>query len=188
MMRLIFIYGTAAAGKFTVGRELSRLTGVALFHNHLIVDAVASVFPFGTEPFVRLRERFWLQTFTEAAQAGRSLIFTFQPEPTVQPGFVDRVRQAVEGFGGSMLLVALDVSPEEQERRIDSASRFQFGKLVSRDLLRELRDGFDASMATMPRADLRIDTEVCDPQGAAARIRALIETHDCAGSTRQSRA
>ena len=44
-MRLTFLYGTAAAGKLTVARRLSALTGDALFHNHLVVDAVAAVFP-----------------------------------------------------------------------------------------------------------------------------------------------
>lgn len=57
-MKLIFIYGPAAAGKLTVARVLAEQTGVALFHNHLVVDAVMAVFPFGSEPFVRLREHF----------------------------------------------------------------------------------------------------------------------------------
>jgi hypothetical protein len=170
-MRLIFIHGTAASGKFTVGRELARLTGLPLFHNHLVVDAVAAVFPFGTDAFIRLRESFWVQTFAEAAKADRSLIFTFQPEPTVSLGFPDQVREIVEGHGGSLFMVALDVSATAQERRIGDPGRAKFGKLVSRDLLRELRESFDASMAAMPAPDLRIDTESCDPIDAATRIR-----------------
>jgi len=174
-MRAIFIYGTAAAGKFTIGRELARLTGLPLFHNHLVVDAVAAVFPFGSDPFIRLRESFWIQTFAEAATADRSLIFTFQPEPTVSPGFSDQVRETVEGNGGSLFVVALDVSVAEQERRIGDPGRANFGKLVSRDLLRALRESFDASMAAMPDPDLRIDTETCDPIEAATRVRIAAE-------------
>jgi len=34
-MNLVFLHGPAASGKLTVGRELSRLTGYRLFHNHL---------------------------------------------------------------------------------------------------------------------------------------------------------
>jgi cytidylate kinase len=70
-MKLIFIYGPAAAGKLTIARELAALPGYAVFHNHLIVDAVASIFPFGSERFVRLREQFWLTLLREAAEAGR---------------------------------------------------------------------------------------------------------------------
>jgi hypothetical protein len=59
-MKLLFLYGPVASGKLTIARELATLTGFALFHNHLVVDAVAAVFPFGSERFVKLREQFWL--------------------------------------------------------------------------------------------------------------------------------
>ncbi len=173
-MRIIFVYGAAASGKLTVSRELARLTGLPLFHNHLVVDAVGAVFPFGSDAFIRLRESFWLQTFIEAARMGRSLIFTFAPEATVDSGFPERVRAAIEPFGGSVTFVALRVSREEQERRIGDASRAEFGKLTSLDLLRELRESFEASMAAMPAAGLSIDTEACDPAAAAERIAAYM--------------
>lgn len=173
-MEIIFIYGPAAAGKLTVSRELAKLTGLSLFHNHLVVDAVGAVFPFGSEPFVRLRESFWLQVITEAARSGQSLIFTFAPEATVDPRFPERVRAAIEPFGGAVVFVALNVSRQEQERRIGNASRSEFGKLTSLDLLRELGDSFDASMAAMPAAELRIDTGTCDAVDAAALIAAYL--------------
>ena len=66
-MDLVFMHGPVAAGKLTVARELSHLTGFRLFHNHLTVDAVAAVFDFGSEPFILLREQIWLAIFREAA-------------------------------------------------------------------------------------------------------------------------
>jgi hypothetical protein len=104
-MQLIFIYGQVASGKLTVARELAARTGVALFHNHLVVDAVGAVFPFGTETFSRLREQFWMTVFDEAAKHGRSLIFTFAPEPTVARDFPDRVRAIIESRGGEVIFV-----------------------------------------------------------------------------------
>ena len=173
-MEIIFVYGPAAAGKLTVSRELAKLTGLPLFHNHLVVDAVGAVFPFGSEPFVLLRESFWLQTFTEAARIGQSLIFTFAPEATVDPHFPERVRAAIQPFGGSVAFIALTVSTEEQELRIGSASRSEFGKLTSLALLRELRASFEASMRAMPAAELSIDTQAYDPAAAAERIAAYL--------------
>jgi dephospho-CoA kinase len=82
-MKLIFIYGPPASGKLTIARKLSELTGLPVFHNHLIVDAVQSVFPFGTPTFNALRESFWLTMMREAARERRSLLVTFAPEPTV---------------------------------------------------------------------------------------------------------
>lgn len=173
-MRIVFIYGPVAVGKLTVAREVAKLTGLPLFHNHLVVDAVGAVFPFGSEAFTRLREGFWVQTFVEAARSNRSLVFTFAPEPTVERGFPDRVRQAVEPFGGSVVFIALTVSLDEQERRVANPSRLAFGKLTSLELLRELRAGFDDSLAAMPAAHLSIDTEASDPADAATRIAAYL--------------
>ena len=98
-MKLVFLYGPAASGKLTIAREIARLTGFAVFHNHLIVDAVLAVFPFGSEPFVRLREQFWMATFAEAAAHGRSLVFTFAPEASVSADFPQRVVALVEEAG-----------------------------------------------------------------------------------------
>jgi hypothetical protein len=89
-MKLLFLYGPAASGKLTISRQLATLTGFALSHNHLMVDAVAAVFPFGSEGFVKLREQFWLAMFHEAAEAGYSLIFTFAPAASVAPDIPGR--------------------------------------------------------------------------------------------------
>ena len=146
------------------------MTGYALFHNHLIVDAVAAVFPFGSPAFIKLRERFWIETFAEAASAGRSLIFTYAPESTVSGDFVQRAVAAVEGGGGKVSFIRLTISEEEQERRISNADRAQHGKLVSLDMLRELRPMFSAAEAAMPEPFVSIDTGGLAPEAAAKRI------------------
>jgi cytidylate kinase len=86
-MDLLFLHGAAAAGKLTVGRALAARLNYGVFHNHLVVDALTAVFPFGTSSFVKLREEFWLATFAEAAAADASLIFTFTPESSVGRAF-----------------------------------------------------------------------------------------------------
>lgn len=169
-MELTFIYGPVASGKLTIARAVAEQSGHALFHNHLIVDAVGAVFPFGSDAFVRLREQFWLDTIRAAADAGRSLIFTFAPEPTVAPDFPDRVAKIVAEAGGHMRFVALTVPADEQERRLDNASRAAFGKLRSHDLLRQLRADFDRCLAAMPTPHLTIDTGSTPAPEAAARI------------------
>lgn len=173
-MKLVFLYGEAAAGKLTVARHLAGQTGLPLFHNHLVVDAVGAVFPFGSESFIRLREQFWMETFQAAAAEDRSLIFTFAPEPTVDEGFAARVRALVEAAGGEVIFIALTVSADEQMQRIENASRAEFGKLRSPELLAQLKKAFAASMAAMPPAALTLDTGALAPEVAAARIAALL--------------
>ncbi len=174
-MKLIFIWGPAASGKLTVARALSAQTGITLFHNHLVVDALLEKFQFGDPEFVRLREAMWMTVFDTAARSGQSLVFTFQPEPTVAAGFADRVRAVIEDAGGEVKFVRLTVSRDEQERRMGAESRKEFRKMTSVELLRALHNDFEASEAAMPEADLSIDTERAPPETAAQRIAAAFE-------------
>ena len=173
-MELIFLYGPVASGKLTIAQRLSQRTGHALFHNHLVVDAVGAVFPFGSPAFVKLRERFWLDTFAEAASEGRSLIFTFAPESTVTPDFVPNMMSTIEAADGEVRFVRLTISDDAQEQRISNADRAQCGKLVSLELLRELRPMFKIAEAAMPEPMLSVDTSALSPDAAADAIVAAL--------------
>jgi shikimate kinase len=168
-MNLVFLHGPAASGKLTVGRELAKLTGYRLFHNHLVVDTVTAVFDFGSESFVRLREEMWLAVFREAASTGVSLIFTFAPERTVRESFVSEAISAVEEGGGRVIFVELTCTPEDLDRRVEDASRAAFGKLRSKALFQELRASGVFDYPKLP-ADLTVDTSLLAPQEAARLI------------------
>jgi hypothetical protein len=168
MMNLVFLHGAAASGKLTTARALERRLGYPVFHNHLTVNMLTTVFPFGSEPFVRLREQIWLSVIADAARTGRSVVFTFAPESTVQFGFPDRLRAAVEDNKGRLCSVRLEVSEQTQEARIGNASRVAVGKLADVDVLRAGRH--DHSPVEQPPADLVIDTDTSDPEHSAAMI------------------
>ena len=140
VMKLVFLHGAPAVGKLTVARELATRTGFRLFHNHLTVDLVSSLFSFGSEPFVLLREQIWLAAFAEAARNNVSLIFTFNPERTVRERFVQDTLDVVSSAGGEVVFVELTCTEEELERRIEDASRKEFGKLASIEQYRSLKD------------------------------------------------
>ncbi|HEY6746653.1 MAG TPA: hypothetical protein VI357_13155 [Mycobacteriales bacterium] len=169
-MDLVFLHGPAASGKLTVARALEARLGFPVFHNHLVVDLLTTVFPFGTEPFVRLREEFWTAVLGDAARAGRSLCFTFAPESTVRPGFPERVRAVVSDGGGRVRFVRLRVSEPEQDRRIGRPERSEFHKLTSLETLRRMRS--HAPAVEQPPADLEIDTDRSSPAESAAAIAA----------------
>jgi hypothetical protein len=173
-MKLLFVYGPPAAGKFTVAVRVAEMTGLALFHNHLVVDTVASVFPFGSPSFVRLREQFWMNVFEAAVAEDRSLVFTFQPEGSVAPDFAQRVVDLVRGAGGEVLLVHLKLSADGQMARIANADRAAFGKLRDAALLAKLQAQFEACERAMPAADIVIDTEQVSVEAAAAMIAARL--------------
>lgn len=168
-MKLIFLHGMPGAGKLTVARELAALTGFRIFHNHLAVDLVGSVFEFGSQPFVELREMIWLAVFSRAAEAGLDgLIFTFAFDRTVQSGFIEKVRNAVEP--GEVLFVELRCSPRELERRIAQPERARFGKLTSVDQFRELNEAGAFVDPGIPADRLRVDTTEVSAAEAARFI------------------
>jgi len=168
-MKLVFLHGAPAVGKLTVARELGTLTGFRLFHNHLTVDLVSSLFPFGSEPFIRLREQIWLAAFAEAARQQVSLIFTFNPERTVRERFVQDAIEAVESTGGKVIFVELTCSEAELERRIEDASRKKFGKLASVEQYRSLKAAGAFQFPKLPDG-ISLDTTSQSPDDTARLI------------------
>ena len=173
-MKLIFLHGLPGVGKLTVARELARLTGFKLFHNHLTVDLVGSVFEFGSAPFVELRELIWLAVFRAAAEeAVGGLVFTFVFERTVRDDFPARVLDEVESRGGHVLFAELACRRDVLEGRLTDASRAQFGKLRSVEFLDELVSGGRIYRPdALPRPNFVLDTTELGPAEAAARIAA----------------
>jgi hypothetical protein len=168
-MKLVFLHGPPAVGKLTIARELAVLTGFRLFHNHLTVDLVSSLFPFGSEPFILLREQIWLAAFAEAARNEVSLIFTFNPERTVRESFVQQTIDLVEAVSGKVIFVELTCAEGELERRMEDASRQEFGKLASVEQYRSLRQSGAFEFPKLPNG-LMLDTTNLPPAESAELI------------------
>lgn len=173
MSRLVFLHGLPGSGKLTVGRALQSLTGFRLFHNHLAVDLLGSVFEFGSPPFIELREHLWLSVFREAARNDLSLIFTFAPERTVRHSFPAAAESVVQSEGGQVLFVELRCPESVLEDRMSDASRSAYGKLNSAQRYRELRESGTFAFAPL-RADLALDTGTLTPLEAARKVSARL--------------
>ncbi len=157
-------------GKHTIGSLLSPLVDMPLFHNHLVVDVVRTLFDFGTAPFVKLREELWLATFNAAAEAGQSFIFTFNPERTVDPELIDRLQAVVEKQGGQVHYVALTCSDETVLHRLDSPSRAQFGKLRDKAVYESFKAEGGFEFPPLPAPLIEVDTDAASPAEAARMI------------------
>ncbi len=74
-MKLLFLFGSAAVGKMTVGQELAKITGLKLFHNHMTIEPVLEIFgEFHSQAILRLRQA----VFEEFAKTNLyGMIFTF---------------------------------------------------------------------------------------------------------------
>ena len=156
-MRVIFIHGPAASGKHTIGSLLSARTGLPLFHNHLAVDLAKTLFEFGSEGFTQLRAKVWLAAFSEAATAGRSFIFTFHPEATVDPGLVDALVEIVQSLDGEVCFVELQARRVTVLRRLGNASRAKFDKLLDPELYQQIESNGGFDFPALPTPLLVID-------------------------------
>jgi chloramphenicol 3-O-phosphotransferase len=156
--RLVFIYGPPAVGKLTVATELAKLTGFKLYHNHVSVEFVKSVFHFGTPTFWRLVDKFRREILEEAAKGGIDTIFTFVYGKGVDDEFVKDIVRRVESHDGKVCFVRLHCDRKVLLQRVGNRSRKKFGKLTTKSgLVRMFRKSdLDAEVPTAK--SLSIDT------------------------------
>lgn len=164
------IFGPPAVGKMSVGDELCKLTGFKLFHNHMAVEPVLGIFPFGSPPFGRLVNEFRRRVIEEAADADLpGLVFTYVwglelPEDTELIGsYVELVRAR----GGRTRFVELSADLDERLHRNTTESRLD-RKPSKRDL-------------AFSRANLlELDRDYVMNTSETRRVHAqdLIERHD----------
>jgi AAA domain len=168
---VLFLYGRPGVGKLTVGEHLAAETGYRLLHNHSVVDLVTSLFPFGTPPFVVLRENIWhlsIETALKARIGG--VIMTFAPEQTVTGGFIPALQKRVHAGGGRIHFIELKCSDSELEKRIASEPRERFGKLRDVYKYRKLDAAGTFDRPAMPTAELVVDTTNQSPLESARAI------------------
>lgn len=171
---LVYLYGPPAVGKLTVAAALQRRTLFRLFHNHLTVNALISVFDFASDPFTEVLHRVRLDVFETAARHGVDLIFTNNSVWAVTDGrarfaaFTQTVTERVEAAGGRVVFVQLAAPAEVLESRVGDDSRREHGKLLDPVRLRTILQDYD--LTPLAADHLVIDTSVVPPEEAAARI------------------
>ena len=169
-VRLVFVYGPPAVGKLTVAIELSKQTGFKLYHNHVSIDFVKSIFQFGTPPFRRLVDRYRREMLEEAAREHVDTIFTFVYGKGDDDEFVRDIVRRVESHNGKVLFVRLYCGREELARRVAIKSRKKQGKLASKRDLDGLFKEFDLLSEVPSVASLSIDTTRNSPEKSARLI------------------
>lgn len=164
-MRLIILCGPPGVGKFSVARELASRTGYRLFHNHLVVDLLESLFEFGSTRFIELRERLWRDLLIQAAEDQvQGAVFTFAFDKTLSPSFPGSLLEACRKHEIAVSLVELTCTQQALEQRLVQPDRARFGKLNSVKRYHEL-----ASTDAFARSALPVHTAVIDTTGLSVR-------------------
>ena len=176
MTKLIFIYGQPGVGKLTVAKELARVTGYKLFHNHLTADLVYSLFPFGTKECFALGDKVRLYLIEAAAKHDiKGVVFTFLYGVEISGDntdamFIKNVIRIVKKYRGKVLFVKLVCDEKELRRRIRHPSRKAYRKLRKVKNLLATRQKYILD-ATIPFGkSYIIDNTSISPKKAAVMI------------------
>lgn len=191
---LVIICGPPAVGKMTVGLELSALTGLRLFHNHVSIEAVLPVFDYGTPAFNRLVGNFRDQVFREVAASDLpGLIFTvmWAFDVTDDRESIKRIKDVFDSRGGRTVFVELQADLATRVARNRTKLRLE-AKPSKRDV--------DASQDRLLAADdrhqlnssgdfpfdehLKIDNTHLEPRQVADQILAHFDLPTATGEPR----
>lgn len=157
-MKLIVFYGPPAAGKYTIAKAVAEKLGFKLFHNHLTVDLLKSVLPFGTPGFFRLSQKIRLEIFEEAAkQKIEGVIFTFVYEKDTDDSFIQKMVDVVKSNGGDVIFIQIYCEKETLLKRVKEESRKQFQKVKSEEGLASMLESGEMMSAISFVESTKID-------------------------------
>jgi hypothetical protein len=191
-MHLVLIFGPPAVGKMAVGRALSSLTGYPLFHNHMSIEPVLGIFPWGSPSFNRLTSELRRRVIEEAVVAELSgLIFTYvwALEDPADQRYVDWLTEPVRAVGGPIDFVELYADQATRLAREGTALRLEH-KHSKRDVeagqQRLLAADADHRLNThgdfcYPDQHFRLDNSHLSADQAAARIASHLDIRGVPG-------
>lgn len=172
-MKLIYLHGPPAAGKFTIAQALEAKIGARVFHNHLTIDVAKSIFEFGSPEFWTLVDALRLQCMMAAAQQADGLLtYTSCYDHPRDLSFFEKLEHAVLSNGAALLPVYLQCDVSELETRVANESRVRMGKIRSVEGLHQALDRWNC--IAVPRANCQtVSTGGKTPAECADEIIAL---------------
>ena len=138
-MKLVFIFGSGAVGKMTVGQELMKQTGLRLFHNHMTIEPVLEVFGYFDMPTVlELRETIF-RNFAASGQKG--MIFTYMWAFDLQEDwdYIEHVKSIFAPYDTEFYYVELIASQEVRLQRNATANRIEHKPSKANVMMSEIR-------------------------------------------------
>ncbi len=170
-MDLILLYGPPAAGKLTIARALSKLSGYRVFHNQLSIDLSLELFEFGTKEFQELSETIRSKVFEiSAGKKEGKLIFTFCYAHPCDLPYVDKIIDQFEKCGCKVYLYQILCGKDILLKRVSEPSRNDHKKIQSVDKLNEIISRYDLFTPVPDRGSVLVDTGANSPEKSAEII------------------
>ncbi len=168
--KLVFIYGPPGVGKLTVAKELAKLTGFKLFHNHLTVDLIHSLFNRDQEIFHHLVRKYRQELLTIAAREKVNCIFTFVYYAKEDDPIVRKLLSGARKHGAEVLFIKLHCKDAELYKRVKNPSRQAYRKLKKINTLKSIMREKDFVSVIPFGESLVIDNTKLSPKKTAEKI------------------
>lgn len=133
-MKFVMIIGPQAVGKMTVGQELSKITGLKLFHNHMTIEIVRLIFDYDKTAYRKMNRLLRDEIFKEFSNSKeKGMIFTYCFD------FGDNFKEEKEitnkwfSLFEQTYVIELETTLEERLRRNKTENRLEH-KVSKRDL------------------------------------------------------
>ena len=157
-MQLILVYGPPAVGKLTIAKELQRITGFKLFHNHLVSDLIESVIDWESTVFGSEKTKLYLQMLELAAkEKTQGLIFTYCYAYPDDTKFINRIVKSIKKHNGEVLFVQIVCSEEKLMNRVMEKSRGKYFKISNKKTLKKVLGQYDLFSEIPKKNSLTID-------------------------------
>ena len=183
-MKLLFIFGAHAAGKMTVGQEVSRITPMKLFHNHMTIEPVIELFgAYNGAATERLRQVIF-EEFAKTDNYGLIFTFIWAFDVDHDAEYVRQVTRLYEDAGARVDYVEL-IAPQDvrlirnrtENRLKEKASKRDVALSEQRFLSAEEKYRVVSEegevirkLGCAPERYLRIDNTDLSPEAAAEMI------------------
>jgi hypothetical protein len=132
-MKLVVLIGDSAVGKMTVGQELMKLTGLRLFHNHMMIEPVIEIFgSFRGDVIQKLREVIFHE-FAKSDNEGMIFTFMWAFDMPSDWEYLKHVTDIFEEQGATIYYVELIAPQEVRLQRNETANRLAH-KASKRDI------------------------------------------------------
>lgn len=171
-MKLLFFYGPPAAGKLTVAKELSKQTGYKIFHNHLTIDLIESLFDRGTKTFDEFVTKYRLELIEAAARENvKGLIFTYVYAGTkADDVFVKKIITIVQKHKGTVSFIQFLCPQNVLQKRINHVSRKKLSKIKTIKILNSVMKQYDLYQSVPYCDSFTVDTAKLSAKEAASSI------------------
>ncbi len=109
-MKLVFLIGNGAVGKMTVGQELTKITDLRLFHNHMAIEPVLEVFGGWNGEAIKGIRRVIFEEFAKTDQYGLIFTFMWAFDRREDRDYIAWIRSIFEPYGTEFYCVVLVAS------------------------------------------------------------------------------